>query len=146
MRGGMTELSERLLALQDNLGDTAFARKCNVPLGTMRKYLTGSVPGMDNLIKIAQGNEVSIDWLATGKGKRSTLPEAKKIKSMGELMRESKQVYSEAAAEIDYEPPVFIAEHIKNLIFTASLKGKIEVEHIAMLLGALKEELNSNDQ
>lgn len=34
----------------------------------MRKYLLGSMPGLDNLLIIANAANVTLDWLAAGKG------------------------------------------------------------------------------
>lgn len=34
----------------------------------MRKYLLGSMPGLDNLLIIADAANVTLDWLAAGKG------------------------------------------------------------------------------
>lgn len=45
----------------------SFANKCGFSEGMLRKYLTGSIPGFDKVIAIAEAANVSIDWLATGK-------------------------------------------------------------------------------
>lgn len=37
----------------------------------MRKYLLGSMPGLDNLLVIAEAANVTLDWLAAGKGPMS---------------------------------------------------------------------------
>lgn len=46
----------------------AFALKCEIADSLMRKYLAGSMPGADKLVRIARANNVNIEWLATGEG------------------------------------------------------------------------------
>jgi len=46
-----------------------FSRKCGIANSLMLSYLGGkSLPGLDNLLKIAGAAEVSVMWLACGKG------------------------------------------------------------------------------
>lgn len=60
-------VSTRIKTLMGNLSESAFAQKCKIPLSTMRKYLSGSTPGLDKASQIAEANGVSLEWLATGK-------------------------------------------------------------------------------
>lgn len=60
-------VSGRIKALMGNLSESAFAQKCKIPLSTMRKYLSGSTPGLDKAAQIAEANGVPLEWLATGK-------------------------------------------------------------------------------
>lgn len=57
--------------LKELIGETsilAFANKSGVPQNSIRQYLNGSIPGLDKVIAIADANNVSVEWLATGKG------------------------------------------------------------------------------
>jgi len=48
---------------------SAFARKCGVEQSTMAGYFSGkSSPTVENSIKIAESNGVSLMWLITGEG------------------------------------------------------------------------------
>ncbi|MCG7200875.1 helix-turn-helix transcriptional regulator [Marinobacter pelagius] len=60
-------VSTRMKTLMGNLSESAFAQKCKIPLSTMRKYLSGSTPGLDKAAQIAEANGVPLEWLATGK-------------------------------------------------------------------------------
>lgn len=60
-------VSTRIKTLMGNLSESAFAQKCKIPLSTMRKYLSGSTPGLDKAAQIAEANGVPLEWLATGK-------------------------------------------------------------------------------
>ena len=45
---------------------TAFAKKCEIPASSMQKYINGSIPGIDKVIKIAEATGRSVQWLVTG--------------------------------------------------------------------------------
>ncbi|MEA1080761.1 helix-turn-helix transcriptional regulator [Marinobacter qingdaonensis] len=60
-------ISSRIKILMGNLSESAFAQKCKIPLSTMRKYLSGSTPGLDKAAQIAEATGVPLEWLATGK-------------------------------------------------------------------------------
>ncbi|MEW8200384.1 MAG: helix-turn-helix transcriptional regulator, partial [Candidatus Thiodiazotropha endolucinida] len=45
---------------------SSFAKRCGLSEGLLRKYLSGSVPGLDKVIAISDAAGVSIDWLARG--------------------------------------------------------------------------------
>lgn len=60
--------SERLL---DAIGDEsvhAFAQRSGVVDSTLRRYLAGSMPGVDKLLVLAEAANVTLDWLAAGRG------------------------------------------------------------------------------
>jgi transcriptional regulator with XRE-family HTH domain len=46
----------------------AFAQRCGIGDSTMRKYMQGSLPGLDTAVVIAKGAGVRLEWLATGEG------------------------------------------------------------------------------
>jgi phage repressor protein C with HTH and peptisase S24 domain len=45
----------------------AFGKRSGVKENNLRRYLGGTIPGMDKLVAIAEAAQVSIDWLATGR-------------------------------------------------------------------------------
>ena len=58
---------ERLALLVSGAPLTAFAAQCpGVTEGMLRKYIAGTMPGLDKAVAIAQGGSVSLDWLAMG--------------------------------------------------------------------------------
>ncbi len=59
------EFSQRLGSIIESFGSThAFAKKAGVSDTMLRKYLSGSSPGLDNLLLIADAGGVTLDWLA----------------------------------------------------------------------------------
>jgi len=55
--------------LRQAIGDQPvfrFAQECGISDSQIRKYLEGSMPGLDKLIMIARAAEVRVGWLATG--------------------------------------------------------------------------------
>lgn len=62
------KFSERLRQAIGDQSVLAFAKKCGISDSLIRKYLSDSLPGMDNLVTLAQVAGVSIAWLATGEG------------------------------------------------------------------------------
>jgi transcriptional regulator with XRE-family HTH domain len=56
----------RLVSLIGKGTVSAFARQCGITDSLMRKYLEGGEPGLTKLVAIANGANVSIEWLATG--------------------------------------------------------------------------------
>ena len=61
--------SLRLRSLIGTGSVNAFALKCGLSETLIRMYLKGSVPGLDKVLQIANATGVSVDWLATGKGR-----------------------------------------------------------------------------
>ena len=55
---------ERLVHLKGELSDAEFARRCGLPYTTLKRYLGGSLPGIDAALKIAEAFDVTVDWLA----------------------------------------------------------------------------------
>lgn len=64
----------RLEELIESFGSThSFAKRAAISDSMLRKYLAGSMPGLDNLLQIAEVSGVTLDWLARGIGpKHST--------------------------------------------------------------------------
>lgn len=46
----------------------AFSRRSGISGTMVRKYLEGSMPGLDKLLEIAEATNVTLDWLAAGRG------------------------------------------------------------------------------
>lgn len=68
--------SDRLRSIIKPDSVLSFSKKCGLSDSLMRKYLSGSLPGLENLLKIATTSGVSLEWLATDKGpiRRETQP------------------------------------------------------------------------
>jgi phage repressor protein C with HTH and peptisase S24 domain len=60
--------AERLRVALSGESPHAFSKRSGIGDSTMRKYLLGSMPGLDNLLIIAEAANVTLDWLAAGKG------------------------------------------------------------------------------
>lgn len=82
IRNAESELPDRV---KQAIGDepvAAFGRRCGINESTLRKYFSGTLPNVENLIAIADAANVSIEWLATGRGPKQrgasihTLPTA----------------------------------------------------------------------
>jgi transcriptional regulator with XRE-family HTH domain len=68
IRNTESELPERV---KQAIGDepvAAFGRRCGINESTLRKYFSGTLPNVENLIAIADAANVSIEWLAAGRG------------------------------------------------------------------------------
>lgn len=63
-----TSFAERLRIALSGESPHAFSKRSGIGDSTMRKYLMGSMPGLDNLLVIAEAANVTLDWLAAGKG------------------------------------------------------------------------------
>jgi len=61
-----SEFSGRLRQLIGTRPLLQFAKKSGISDSLIRKYLRGSLPGMDNLIALADAGGVRVGWLATG--------------------------------------------------------------------------------
>lgn len=46
----------------------SFAKECGLSDSLVRKYLAGSLPGLDKAVTMARVAKVSLEWLATGEG------------------------------------------------------------------------------
>jgi transcriptional regulator with XRE-family HTH domain len=70
IRAGESDaLSVRLLELVGEDSLLSFARRCGVNEGTLRNIIkAGAMPRTDHLVAIADAANVSIEWLAAGRG------------------------------------------------------------------------------
>ena len=67
------EFAERLRDLKSHRGWTIedIAAKCELPKGTVERYLTTrytAEPKLEALVKLSVGLDVSLNWLALGRG------------------------------------------------------------------------------
>jgi hypothetical protein len=65
---------ELAVRLRDMLGQesvTAFGRRCGIGEATLRKYFSGTLPNSENLVAMADAGNVSIEWLAAGRGPKA---------------------------------------------------------------------------
>ncbi|CAK0752058.1 putative HTH cro/C1-type domain-containing protein [Azospirillaceae bacterium] len=64
-----SSFSSRLRTILDEQKSVlSFARKCEVDDNLLRRYLAGSEPGLDKVVRIAKAAGVSVQWLTTGEG------------------------------------------------------------------------------
>jgi phage repressor protein C with HTH and peptisase S24 domain len=64
-----TTFAERLnLVIGKFESPHAFSKKAGVSDSAIRKYLAGSSPGLDALLRIADAGDVRLDWLAANRG------------------------------------------------------------------------------
>lgn len=64
-----TDFKDRLLEAIAGEPVAAFSRRCGASESLLRNYLkNGNKPGVDHLVGIADAANVSIEWLATGRG------------------------------------------------------------------------------
>lgn len=65
--------------LRRAIGDRSilsFAKECGISDSLVRKYLAGSLPGLDKAVAMARVGGVSLSWLATGEGSPDQTPSA----------------------------------------------------------------------
>ena len=68
-RGKGTGFSERLSTVLGDMSGRAFSKETGISYSTIHNYLSGvSSPTLENLVTLADKANVSIEWLATGKG------------------------------------------------------------------------------
>jgi phage repressor protein C with HTH and peptisase S24 domain len=62
----------RLLIDEKSRGNSAeFARLCGVKEASIRQYLGGTKPSLDNLIAISAATDTSMDWIGAGRGRKN---------------------------------------------------------------------------
>lgn len=62
------QLPHRLRLAMNGTSVRAFAEKAGIAEGTLRNLMSGGIPRLDNVLRIADAAEVSAAWLATGEG------------------------------------------------------------------------------
>ncbi len=67
--GNSETFADRLrLVIDAEESALALARKAEIGESLIRRYLSGSEPGLDKLVRIAAAARVRLEWLATGEG------------------------------------------------------------------------------
>lgn len=61
------DFKERLTKVIGDRSVLSFAKECGMSDSLVRKYLAGTLPGLDKLVVMAEVAGVSVQWLATGK-------------------------------------------------------------------------------
>ncbi|WP_072612685.1 S24 family peptidase [Granulibacter bethesdensis] len=70
------ERSDRLRQIMKELGgNNILSKKSGVPVGNLNRYIAGQEMKVSALVALAQACGVSVEWLATGKGKKNTSPD-----------------------------------------------------------------------
>ncbi|RWN30160.1 MAG: helix-turn-helix transcriptional regulator [Mesorhizobium sp.] len=64
----LTTFSGRFALAIQGESPHAFSRRSGISGTMVRKYLEGSMPGLDKLLEIADATNVTLDWLAAAKG------------------------------------------------------------------------------
>lgn len=64
----VNEFVDRLKLVVGDESVNGFAKRAEIPEGSLRQYLAGSIPGADKVAKIAIAGGVLLDWLLTGGG------------------------------------------------------------------------------
>lgn len=63
-----SEFADRLRRAISGESVHAFSRRAGIADSTLRNYLAGSMPGVDKLLVLAEAADVTLDWLAAGRG------------------------------------------------------------------------------
>lgn len=61
---GIPERIREIVSRQTS--ENSFAKKCGISPQLLRTYMSGSIPGADKLVAIAEAANVSLEWLALG--------------------------------------------------------------------------------
>lgn len=72
MKKNHSGFSERLRAALGGETVHSFAGRCQIADTAMRKYFSGSMPGIEKAVLMAEKAGVSLEWLATGRGEMRT--------------------------------------------------------------------------
>jgi len=86
----------------------AFSLRSGIPDSTMRKYLAGTMPGLDNLLAISEASGVTLDWLVAERGpmRREDVPAPEGLAQFKLIPRLDVQPSSGFGALVANEDPV----------------------------------------
>jgi transcriptional regulator with XRE-family HTH domain len=138
-----SESEEQYMAVSDRIkeaiGDepvAAFARRCGFGESLLRKYLSGSEPSATNLSRIADAAGVSLEWLATGRGKKerkpasekdfSAVPYARRLEKIGLLLADMTEQEAEAFLDDVFARARSAAEASELRRALADLRAEVE--------------------
>lgn len=71
---GELTIGDRIRELIGKRSVNACAEAWELPVTTLRQNLSGSMPRADTAARIAEANDVSVEWLITGKGQKLLIP------------------------------------------------------------------------
>lgn len=111
----------RLMILIGDKKPSNFARLCDIPDSTIRQYLKGSKPGLDQINQIAAATGASIDWLVSGHGAPYKPPSSPEITPGIRQYLDMKEQYVQAIFRRMYELQEQSDAHINADSFYYSL-------------------------
>tara|TARA_R110002012_G_scaffold309795_1_gene517074 strand:- start:584 stop:1087 length:504 start_codon:yes stop_codon:yes gene_type:complete len=97
----------------------SFAKECGISDSLVRKYLAGSLPGLDKALVMARTLGVSLEWLATGEGEM--------VKVDG-VQEPSAHYHGEAAPAIDMEKLEEVITKTQRMLQERGVRLKPEAE------------------
>ena len=68
MTDGKDGFKDRLALIIGEKSVSSFGKECGLNEGSLRAYLKGSFPRLNNLVSIVNAANVNLEWLATGEG------------------------------------------------------------------------------
>lgn len=122
-----TKTESQLLAarIRSVIGDeyvASFGRRSGLSESLLRKYLAGAQPNTFNLVAIAAAGNVSIEWLATGRGQRERIPSAAPQPAPDNEAGEIAHIYSQAT-----EPQRRAFRALANAVRNPSLRAWLDL-------------------
>lgn len=153
---------DRLRIAMGNQSGRSLAIKSDMSPTVVAKYINGeSTPNVERLVAISDALNVTVEWLATGRGPKtyakqmatdarldetpeSPLPldsqEYKtKKEAIGVATRTSKKTCDDAIEIAEYTPSEGVKEYLKTFIFFSIVGEEIDTALAARFLIALKE-------
>lgn len=110
IRSGESELANRLREAVAGDSQAGFARRSEISESLLRQYLAGTMPSADRLVRMADAANVSIEWLATGRGPKTRSPPAPAGFDLERLTRTIAAVQEGLAATRRTLPPAKYAQ------------------------------------
>lgn len=145
--------SDRLRTIMMGASTRSFAKKLGFAEATVRKLLKGGLPRLDNLIVISNVTNVTVEWLATGRGNKTynesehntntsqqaEQPQSVLVADIGKSMKKSRTDFEKAVHIADYQPNTIISEFMKTSMFYSEVAQKMDVDTVASFISMLKE-------
>lgn len=67
-RDSVSTFATRMAIILSGSSVNSFAQRCGLSEGSIRQYLSGTIPRMDKVVDIARAAGVRVEWLACGVG------------------------------------------------------------------------------
>jgi len=125
------ELRKRIQGLAGE-NEAAFAKKAGISDQAFRKYLRGSVPGGENILKIARAGNCSTDWLLTGEEKGNYI-KCKLPPEAGDICDMLKEIFNSPDTQIHD------ALHTNLVAFKNSTQKDKKIENLEKKVDYLME-------